>query len=82
MSATSETSKKSLGASPPVYSPPPYAPPESSIAPRSLKPHTNVVIEAGHVRARDEVRVIFSSTRLTKPSRKVTNSCIIASHAK
>lgn len=42
----------------PAYSPPPYAPPANingSGGPRR-RPHTNPVIEAGHVRARDEVR--------------------------
>lgn len=39
---------------PPAYAPPPSAPPAASRA--SARHHTNVVIEAGKVRARDEVR--------------------------
>jgi len=48
----------------PVYSPPPYAPPSKNTNKppmntsngRVHRPHTNAVIEAGHIRARDEVR--------------------------
>jgi hypothetical protein len=44
----------------PAYTPPPYAPPYSppanALAHFNRRPHTNPVIEAGHVRARDEVR--------------------------
>jgi hypothetical protein len=39
-----------------LYSPPPYAPPGPTRNPPRLRSHTNVVIEAGNVRAQDEVR--------------------------
>lgn len=39
---------------PPQYAPPTTSPPRQRRQP--LKPHTNAVIQAGHVRARDEVR--------------------------
>ncbi|TVY27212.1 hypothetical protein LHYA1_G004663 [Lachnellula hyalina] len=39
----------------PIYSPPPYAPPpETTRTMQQHRPHTNPVIQAGHVRARDE----------------------------
>ncbi|TVY32799.1 hypothetical protein LOCC1_G008712 [Lachnellula occidentalis] len=41
----------------PVYSPPPYAPPPGTTAMQQQQqhqPHTNPIIQAGHVRARDE----------------------------
>jgi hypothetical protein len=43
-----------------AYPPPPYAPPYSSSA-NALRrrPHTNKVIEAANIRARDEVRSIL-----------------------
>jgi hypothetical protein len=37
-----------------TYDPPPYAPPKT-LRPTQHRPHTNAVIEAGLVRARDEV---------------------------
>jgi hypothetical protein len=37
-----------------TYDPPPYAPPKALRASQH-RTHTNAVIEAGHVRARDEV---------------------------
>jgi hypothetical protein len=40
----------------PIYSPPPYAPPAQSMSAARHRPHTNAVIQAGNVRARDEVR--------------------------
>ena len=39
-----------------AYSPPPSAPPINAMSRPLRRPHTNVVIEAGNVRARDEVR--------------------------
>lgn len=38
----------------PAYSPPPYAPPAQTVHRQQHRPYTNPVIEAGHVRARDE----------------------------
>jgi hypothetical protein len=51
---TKETKKQ-------VYSPPPYAPPTRTMGGPQRRLHTNAVIEAGHVRARDEVRFAFTS---------------------
>ena len=44
-----------------VYSPPQYAPPAKNMSGPRRRPHTNAVIEAGHVRARDEVRFTLTS---------------------
>lgn len=38
-----------------VYSPPPYAPPANTVRGARRPVHMNAVIEAGNVRARDEV---------------------------
>lgn len=38
----------------PIYSPPAYAPPVSAVGAPQRRHHSNAVIEAGHVRARDE----------------------------
>lgn len=38
------------------YDPPAYAPPRSTAGASRRRPHTNQVIEAGNIRARDEVR--------------------------
>ena len=43
----------------PQASPPPYAPPATTARTSQFRPHTNALIEAGNIRARDEVR--FSS---------------------
>lgn len=58
-SGDSEDSKK------PVFDPPPYAPPAGSSSSSVVRrrPHTNAVIEAGNVRARDEVCFSFTSLR-------------------
>lgn len=49
---------------PPSYAPPSYAPPSRSVQRR--RPHTNPVIEAANIRARDEVCVLScGSWRLT-----------------
>lgn len=37
-----------------AFDPPPYAPPATTVARATHRHHTNAVIEAGHVRARDE----------------------------
>jgi hypothetical protein len=39
----------------PTYSPPVYAPPVGAMGATHRRHHSNAVIEAGHVRARDEV---------------------------
>jgi hypothetical protein len=44
-----------------AYSPPPYAPPVNSVSGSRRRPHTNAVIEAGNIRARDEVRLTPTS---------------------
>jgi hypothetical protein len=44
-----------------VYSPPSYAPPANTMSGPRRRPHTNVVIEAGNIRARDEVRFTLTS---------------------
>jgi hypothetical protein len=44
-----------------VYSPPLYAPPAKTMSGPRRRPHTNAVIEAGNVRARDEVRFTLTS---------------------
>lgn len=36
--------------------PPSYAPPTRAVRRANVRPHTNPVIEAGHIRARDEVK--------------------------
>lgn len=46
---------------PPSYAPPSHPPPASSSVRRQHHPHTNPVIQAGQVRARDEVRFILDS---------------------
>jgi hypothetical protein len=43
-----------------VKSPPPFAPPSNSVG-AWRRPHTNAVIEAGNVRAQDEVRFTLTS---------------------
>jgi hypothetical protein len=43
--------------SPPSYAPPQAAPVRTT---QQYRPHTNAVIEAGNIRARDEVRLISS----------------------
>jgi hypothetical protein len=45
---------------PPSYAPPSHPPPASNSARRQYRPHTNPVIQAGQVRARDEVGSLFS----------------------
>lgn len=43
------------------FHPPPYAPPRNLVIGRPQhRPHSNAVIEAGHVRARDEVCLLSS----------------------
>ena len=44
-----------------VYSPPPYPPLANTVSGPRRRPHTNAVIEAGNVRARDEVRFTLTS---------------------
>ena len=44
-----------------LYSPPAYAPPANPTVGLRRRPHTNVVIEAGNVRARDEARFTLTS---------------------
>jgi hypothetical protein len=44
-----------------VNDPPPYAPPARNMGGARRRPHTNPVIEAGNIRARDEVRFLVSS---------------------
>ena len=44
-----------------VHSPLPYAPPVNTMSGPRRRPHTNAVIEAGNVRARDEVRFTLTS---------------------
>jgi hypothetical protein len=44
-----------------VYSPQPYAPLAKTMSGPQRRPHTNAVIEAGNVRARDEVRFTLTS---------------------
>lgn len=51
-------------ADPPTYAPPTYAPPAQSANRQPRRAHTNAVIQAGHVRARDEVRLLQSQIRL------------------
>jgi hypothetical protein len=43
----------------PAYAPPSYPPPSQRASKALIRPHTNQVIEAAHVRARDEVRQFF-----------------------
>jgi hypothetical protein len=51
---------------PPLYSPPPYAPPSSGGRGSTRhQTHTNVVIEAANVRARDEVCFTFDFSMRT-----------------
>jgi hypothetical protein len=46
--------------------PPQYTPPTRTARRTNVRPHTNPVIEAGHIRARDEVKITFTLTsRLT-----------------
>jgi hypothetical protein len=56
----SEPVKKAMDAktqsSPPQYAPPQYAPPANVMSRPRHRPHMNPVIEAGILRARDEVR--------------------------
>jgi hypothetical protein len=47
-----------------VSSPPLYAPPANTMWQPRHRPHTNVVIEAANVRARDEVRFTLTSSVL------------------
>jgi len=42
----------------PAYAPPSYQPPKQRANRAQRRPHTNAIIEAGHVRARDEVCLI------------------------
>jgi hypothetical protein len=42
-----------------TYDPPPYAPPKNTARAVQRRPHTNAVVEAGHVRARDEVCFVY-----------------------
>ena len=53
-------SNGSNDAQPPAYNPPAYAPPTSTVGRPRHRPHTNPVIEAGNIRARDEVRAPWS----------------------
>jgi hypothetical protein len=46
---------------PPAYDPPSYVPPVGRTAIARRRPHTNPVIEAGNIRARDEVGFTLSS---------------------
>lgn len=46
---------------PPTYAPPSYAPPSQSSTRALHRPHTNKVIEAARIRARDEVTSILPS---------------------
>ena len=45
-----------------LFDPPPYAPPTSTVYRQQHRTHTNAVIEAGHVRSRDEVRIFLNPT--------------------
>ena len=44
-----------------VDPPPLYAPPANTMSRSQRRPHTNAVIQAGNVRARDEVRFTLNS---------------------
>lgn len=44
-----------------VDAPPSYAPVAQTMSRAQHSPHTNAIIEAGHVRARDEVRFKFAA---------------------
>jgi len=46
---------------PPAYAPPSYAPPVNHTAVARRRPHRNPVIDAGNIRARDEVGSTLSS---------------------
>lgn len=52
----SKPTQSSKDAQSQAYSPPPYAPPTNRGSGAQVRPHTNTVTEAAHVRARDEVR--------------------------
>lgn len=43
-----------------AHTPPPYAPPATITSGSRSRSHMNAVIEAGNIRARDEVRLLFS----------------------
>jgi hypothetical protein len=47
---------------PPSYAPPTHARPAQSANGAPRRAHTNAVIQAGHVRARDEVRLLLRSS--------------------
>lgn len=49
----------------PLYSPPPYAPPSGGRVSTRHQKHTNVVIEAANIRARDEVCFTFDFSNQT-----------------
>lgn len=54
--------QSSNNANAPAYAPPAHPPPSSSVSAALRRPHTNAVIEAAHVRAKDEVRFKINST--------------------
>ncbi|KAG0645420.1 hypothetical protein D0Z07_8539 [Hyphodiscus hymeniophilus] len=64
-------------AKPPVYAPPPYNPPTNTLARR--RPHTNAVVEAGNVRARDEQQM-QNKLQSVQMSYKIYNSDIEPEH--
>lgn len=63
---TSPSPSDAKEAQAPIYSPPPYAPPPETTTTMQHRPHTNPIIQAGHVRARDEVRFLFMYIFISK----------------
>jgi hypothetical protein len=73
-----------------VYSPPSYPPPAATMSGARRRPHTNVVIEAGNVRARDEQEMqnVLQSVQLAfriynsdiEPEHETENPCYCAIH--
>lgn len=55
------TDKNPSGKDVPAYAPPAYPPPSQSTSTVRYRPHTNQVIEAAHVRAKDEVCLTLTS---------------------
>lgn len=67
---TAEKSKQpsDVASTPPANAPPAYAPPAYPVASQNTSmflgwPHTNQVVEAANIRARDEVCLLLSSPR-------------------
>ncbi len=56
---SAKNTKDTKASRPPDYSPPLYTPPGNTLPQTRGRPHThtNIVIEAGNIRARDEVRL-------------------------